>query len=174
VWRLVLLAGASLCACQFDQSGVTFAYDASASDGIDAISPGDGAGGGDAAVPVDASLEPCVDSDNDTFLIVNIAGANCPGPLDCDDTDPNAYPGQESYYDQERASGGFDYNCDGSETLIDSREGSDCHWDWWDCVGTGWVQGIPMCGNVGTWHECSSDGVDCVESSRVMANMLCH
>jgi len=127
----------------------------------------------DAQTSPDATIAPCIDLDGDTFLVVNQEGATCPGPLDCDDSDPDAYPGQESHYDHERMSGGYDYNCDGSETIFDGTSGGNCREEWWECLGTGWVNGVPMCGQVGTWHLCEDLGGGCTETSRVDTNMLC-
>lgn len=172
MWRLALVVGVCLTACQFDEGGIPAVGDGAAVSADSSVSP-DAALAIDAPLPLDAPVAPCVDSDGDTFLVINLAGANCPGPLDCDDSDPNAYPGQESYYDQQRTSGGYDYNCDGDETLFDGRNGGNCRSEWWECLGTGWVNGVPMCGNVGTWHSCESVNGSCLETARLETKMLC-
>ncbi len=171
---LVLLVGLCLTACQFDESGLAAVSDSGGVSSPDAaIVVIDGASVVDAVVPIDAHVAPCVDSDGDTFLVINQPDANCPGPLDCDDDDVDAYPGQESYYDMERTSGGYDYNCDGEETRFNTTGGGNCRFEWWECLGTGWVNGVPECGQLGTYHVCEDVGGDCQETSRVDANMLC-
>lgn len=174
---LLLLGALCASACQFDESGLRAVYDSGTVSPVadSSVQPLADAGdtSADAPPPPDASLAPCVDSDGDTFLVVNLPGAECPGPLDCDDTDPDAYPGQESYYDHQRASGGYDYDCDGNETRLNTTAGGNCRWDWWSCVGTGWVGGVPTCGNVGSWHSCEDVGGDCQETSSVTAMMAC-
>lgn len=63
---------------------------------------------------------------------------------DCDDSDGRAYPSQDEFFDTPRNSGGFDYNCDGSEEPEHQGEGCDpfsCTTRyWWD---------EPDCGDLG-------------------------
>ena len=39
------------------------------------------------------------------------------GPLDCDDAEPNAFPGQTIYFDHPTARGSWDYDCDAKTTM---------------------------------------------------------
>jgi hypothetical protein len=169
----VILAAHS--GCVFDESGVPDSVagltDAlpggsdTSPDGTDAISPVDAGPPGDAAL--------CLDQDGDQFQVVGVPGSVCGETLDCDDRDQFAYPGQPEFFITERTSGGFDYNCDGTEEPIDTTTGSDCGWDWWDCEGTGWIDGgPPACGQQGTWHVCEDDG-GCRETERMMVTMAC-
>ena len=103
---------------------------------------------------------------------MGIPGSDCGEQLDCDDQDGSAYPGQPDFFDVPRSSGGYDYDCDGVETRIDTREGSNCGWDWFDCVGTGWTGGVPACGESGTFHVCQSGG-GCNEVSSSTIKMKC-
>jgi hypothetical protein len=43
--------------------------------------------------------------------------AQCGGD-DCDDSDARVKPGQTAFFDTPRASGGFDFDCDGVETTF--------------------------------------------------------
>lgn len=158
--------------CVFDQSGVPDTI-AGAVDA--AVGAGDGTTGPSVsdAQPVtfaDAAL--CRDDDGDQFQIVGVPGSSCGENLDCDDRDPLAYPGQPDFFTVPRTGGGFDFNCDGNEERSDTEVGSDCGWDWWDCVGTGWVGSAPACGQEGTWHRCEDSG-GCRETERVMRTMSC-
>ncbi len=51
------------------------------------------------------------DVDQDTHLR---ADAAC-GGMDCDDNDARAFPGQTAFYDTERTSGGYDFDCNNVE-----------------------------------------------------------
>ncbi len=161
------IAALALAACQFDESGL----------------PGDGTGDGapadeDAAAPdarpdepPDAAV-PCTDRDGDDWMAVGIEGSDCGAVLDCDDQDDRAFPGQTEYFSTPRASGGFDFDCDGAESKIDDTQGGECAVDWWNCVGTGWVGGVPDCGDPGTWHVCE-DQQGCRETSSTNTAMAC-
>ena len=77
-------------------------------------------------------------------------------PGDCDDDDPDVFPGQTAYFAVPRSSGSFDYDCDGVESV---------EVDWYvecpeTCVGyedplqAGWSRpsnGVPACGEWGFW-----------------------
>lgn len=76
------------------------------------------------------------DGDNDT----HVGGppvAGCVGgaaltawaalvPVDCDDTDADAHPGQTSYFTNQRNGGGWDYNCNGSDDKRSVSDASGC------------------------------------------------
>ncbi len=154
--------------CSFDPSGVPSDVARDAAGLGDAKRGGSGA---DANAP-DATPTPCKDTDGDQYQVVGIPGSACGETLDCDDLDGNAYPGQPEFFDVPRVQGGYDYDCDGAETPQDTSEGGDCHWDWWDCVGTGWVGGVPACGEPGVFHVCRDDG-GCKETSAATVRMKC-
>jgi hypothetical protein len=73
--------------------------------------------------------------------------------VDCDDSDPNAHPGQTNYFTQPRKSGGYDYDCDGFESVEwDYPIDTGCSVD--DCEAVFWVHQEPDCGAQGTVHSC--------------------
>lgn len=159
--------------CSFDTSGVPSEVARDASGGPDAVGgTGVDAAVGDGGGP-DAQPVACLDRDGDQFQTVGIPGSECGALLDCDDLDPSAYPGQPDYFDVPRVSGGFDYDCDGTEAQLDTSEGSRCGWDWWDCVGTGWTAGVPACGQSGAYHVCRDQG-GCNEVSAGITLMQCN
>ncbi len=168
--RLSVTVGvaALLLGCTFDPSGVPGEV------------AGDGGRGGDAlrgpgtdARAVDATPAACLDGDGDQFQTVGVPGSECGDLLDCDDQDPLAYPGQPDYFDSPRLSGGYDYDCDGVETPVDTTEGRDCFWDWFDCAGTGWTDGVPGCGQAGRYHVCKSRNGRCREDAADILTMPC-
>ena len=77
---------------------------------------------------------------------------------DCCDDDAGAHPDQTSWFTTPKDSGGFDYNCDGSEELrynnVDADEGSCVNLG--GCVGVpGWTASTaPACGQAGTYSTC--------------------
>jgi hypothetical protein len=112
---------------------------------------------------LDAPVTPaCVDSDGDRYQ-VSIGGATCAQPVDCDDADDRAHPGQEEAFSTPRTGGGFDFDCSGVETLGDDRQGRACQWDLFVCRGTGWLGQIPSCGEFQNWHRCRGEGLTCRE-----------
>jgi hypothetical protein len=91
------------------------------------------------------------DADDDGFLAENEA---CGGD-DCDDADEDAHPGQADFFISPRASGGYDYDCDGTaepevtdpldcSLLLDT-----------DCNGEGYSGSLPDCGEPGAWIQCA-------------------
>lgn len=72
-----------------------------------------------------------LDADGDGYAPVP-AGQECDVKSglkagDCDDDDERVYPDQRSYFEEERKSGGWDYNCDGQETThLPIRDGFHC------------------------------------------------
>lgn len=129
--------------------------------------------GADAASGADAPV--CSDGDGDGFLSPNLPGAVC-DPADCDDSDENVHPGQSGAFTTPKSSGDFDYNCDGvDEKLSDTRRGGGCRQDiFGPCEGTGWIDVVPECGQMGTWHRCEDTLFGCDEAEVVDAVMPCH
>lgn len=116
----------------------------------------------------------CVDRDGDGYPWPNTPGASCGPDLDCDDDDEDAFPGQPNGFTEPTAAGSYDYDCDGAETpLAEQTLGGDCALDWFDCIGTGWMDTVPRCGELGVWHECSGDIFSCGEREQVAAKMPC-
>jgi len=169
---LAVLAGSvGGIACRFDEAGLP-------AGGADAaIGDGHRADAGDLDLldaPSADATPPCLDVDHDGYLAQGIPDADCEGPLDCDDLDEDAHPGQTEWFTEPRVSGGFDYDCDGVESPgLDTTGGSSCYWDWFTCRGDGWVDGVPGCGVQGIWHTCHESNWDCVEESSQLQVMSC-
>ena len=175
-FRSAIAFGLALCAasgCAFDTAGSGSERDRAA-DGAPGGEPdADGQpGAADAAGP-DATL--CRDTDGDGYLQSNVPGAIC-DPVDCDDDDEDVYPGQPGAFTSPKSAGGYDYNCDGiEEKLSDTRRGEGCHEEvFGPCLGTGWLESVPDCGEMGTWHRCEDTLFGCDEAERVDAVMPCH
>lgn len=91
---------------------------------------------------------------------------------DCDDSDANAYPWQQSFYSAARNSGGFDYDCDGQVTLRWGELHEGCSLDpaMQACVGSGWTSPdmntafLPGCGQSAAYAFCEFTGNDCAIS----------
>jgi hypothetical protein len=116
-------------------------------DGGDASGSADGAD----AASLDASAEAggSCDEDGDGYLA---AGGACHGN-DCCDTDPQAHPGQTSFFTQQDHCGSFDYDCDGKVT---PEYGSvSCIYYVVGCSGDGFQPPPPMCGAAGAYETCN-------------------
>jgi len=121
----------------------------------------------------DAGCAPCVDHDGDGYG--SPASVNCTFPLeDCDDTDPQVYPGAE-----EICNGGIDDDCDGTADDVDADGdgyiaeacgGNDCD-DGNSAVNPGASE---ICDGMGTDEDC--DGLtdaqdpDCQGGYSAVAN----
>ena len=104
---------------------------------------------GDSAEEPDSGAPRCaddaVDGDSD--------GVPC--ELDCDDTDPDVFPGQTEFFAVARPDGTFDYDCDDLETLehdaYTTCDPPTCGFE------PGWFRnygpGIPACGEEGLWDS---------------------
>ncbi|MCC6873466.1 MAG: hypothetical protein IT378_04080 [Sandaracinaceae bacterium] len=86
--------------------------------------------------------------------------------FDCCDTDPNARPGQTSYFQTARnGCGGYDYNCDGTETRLHTavnQTGMACWGSPPLCIADqiGWRGGTaPACGGTASFNDCN--GTNC-------------
>jgi hypothetical protein len=103
----------------------------------------------------------CTDGDND--------GAAC---TDCDDTDGDAFPGQSSYFDVPRQSGGYDYNCINGE----EQEFPDlvqCVGSGANCSGDGWIGAVPACGQSGQYATCTKVTGSCVQQPPTTQTQTC-
>jgi hypothetical protein len=100
-------------------------------------------------------MAPDCDADHDGYTSLSTPG--CTGN-DCDDDDSNVHPGQTAFFTVERASGGFDYDCDGVEERAWS-EALDCSLLGGSvlngCEGQGFSGSVPACGTSGSWIECA-------------------
>ena len=173
-WRTIAVALGWLAAtaCAFDASAPglgTGAPDASVG-GPDR--PADPVEGGDD--PIDDPPSACIDDDSDGFAVVGQPDAEC-GELDCNDGNPNVFPGQVGAFTVPDAVMGFDYNCDGVEQkLVQEDVGGPCEAGLFSCNGTGWVDAEPDCGQVGVWHRCEAGLFSCREEERVEVLMPCN
>jgi hypothetical protein len=99
----------------------------------------------------------CVDGDGDGQLPLG-----CDGGTDCDDTDKNAFDGQTLGFGVPRNGGGFDYDCDGQETLF-LMQRSMCPTG---CLQTGkWYKDAVACGVPVITFECATIAGMCVTDS---------
>lgn len=140
----------------------------------------------DGSVDEDAITSCYPDMDGDGFgagePMVIAADTACPAGsvparprMDCDDTDPDVFPGQTAWFNTSRCSITeptgtlcWDYNCDGSEELrwprevacldlldrCDDEEG-------WGVLGS--VR-VPPCGAMGAWARCNRVLLSCLPS----------
>ena len=121
--------------------------DAGASGGIWHYQDSDGDGFGD---PESPSVMLCPGGDTEGYELYTVTNSS-----DCCDSDPWAYPGAETAFSSEVwcPEGGYDYNCDGSETKS-FRTWADCGLT---CGTTqGWTgSSLPSCGASATWlYDC--------------------
>jgi hypothetical protein len=110
----------------------------------------DGDGYGNPAQPQEACLPPEGYVAND---------------LDCDDTNPDVWPGQSAFFEVTTPGWGFDYNCDG----VAQKEYPSlvsCISEGMICEGHGWAETIPDCGEPGDFVGCTKPpgvGPECIE-----------
>lgn len=120
--------------------------------------------------------DPC-DCDNDGARAANV---QCNGN-DCDDHDPDAKPGQSSYFGKASSnpSVGFDFNCNGAQdrdpTLDKLVTCSGLSLGACDTATQGFIDSEPACGKSGSWGTCKKGTLNCIAnpigSDRTM---LCH
>lgn len=82
------------------------------------------------------------------------------GDGDCDDADPDAFPGQTDFF--ERPTLGtrtFDFDCDGAASP-EHPELSACRKEPPDCGGQGWQDSVPACGETGIFVDCDKGNCD--------------
>lgn len=118
----------------------------------------------DCDAEIDEDFPVFVDADRDGFgdpALVTFACDVGPGfsdqGTDCDDSDPNTFPGQTVGFAEPRADGSFDYDCDGVDTLtltdIPNCEAPPlCGTDGYTYPLEGWAQPVPpRCGDLAPW-----------------------
>jgi hypothetical protein len=108
-----------------------------------------------------------LDSDGDTYGDPTTGVEACAQPSssyvesagDCYDSNGDAYPGQTSYFDNDRGDKSFDYDCDGTEeqeypdfSSCSESAGGNCNGSdgWWDYYGT--MSTVPECGEEWYWE----------------------
>lgn len=96
------------------------------------------------------------DKDSDGHGVMDVTRDACTLPQgfatvadDCDDNDNRAFPGQTQYFSTPRASGGFDFNCDGNDSLQNTRiDPQQCICNGNECsLSRGWKDVVPSCGD---------------------------
>ena len=104
------------------------------------------------------------DLDGDSYGDALTSQQSCEAPVgwvsddtDCDDADALVSPGQEDYFDEERDSGGWDYNCDGRSEKRFGLANVPCEYDekTTSCVGDGFYSTVPACGAKGSLASCT-------------------
>jgi hypothetical protein len=116
---VVLLAGCSFPDVTFGGAPASGGNGAGAAAGAAPPTGGSGNGGSDGGTAPIGGAEAC-DRDHDDALR-DVAGC-CATDCDCDDNDPNVFPGQTAFFVDKREGfelptedGAFDYNCDGDD-----------------------------------------------------------
>jgi hypothetical protein len=127
---------------------------------IDANPPVDASSPADARPEAEAS---CCDCDGDYH-----DGPQC-GGKDCNDHNPDVFPGQTTYFSEPIPGGGFDYDC---STHADpdpdpTNQSLDCSTlAGLGCPNTqyGYFGPVPPCGTAAPWGYCKKTLLDCVET----------
>lgn len=122
-------------------------------------SSGSGGSGGGASGSSTACPKPC-DCDDDGY---RAEGGDC-GGTDCNDNDPDVWPGQPDYFaDPSTHDSPFDYNCDGKEEkrfnqTVDCSGAVGC-----DTASVGYIGAPPACGEDGNYGSCETlaAGLNC-------------
>ncbi len=112
------------------------------------------------------------DTDGDGFGVVDdfVDACAAPGgfvsqPFDCDDADAGVFPEEPDFHAGARASGSFDYDCDGVETRQIADAAAAC--DRCTAAGRIWQDAVPECGATGTYLDCDwSAATGCSEAGR--------
>jgi len=92
---------------------------------------------------------------------------------DCDDGDIDAFPGQPLFFGTERASGGYDYDCNGGEQAQYRLRLMCACCDPCMLLRAGFLDPIPRCGESGTLvTDCRGSGV-CIQDEMFIAQP-CH
>lgn len=112
------------------------------------------------------------DIDGDTYGDASAKLESCTPPrgyvtndTDCDDSDAEAHPTQTEFFTRPTlGTNNFDFDCNSVEEqqLTDAEQ---CRYDsaTKTCLGHGWLNAVPACGQTGTFIQCS-----------VLVPLLCH
>lgn len=110
------------------------------------------------------------DKDGDGHGVADVTTDTCFQPAgyssvadDCDDNDGRAFPGQSQYFSTPRASGGFDFNCDGNESMQNTRvDPQQCICNADECLlSRGWKSTVPACGDSAEYAKGPIDPMAC-------------
>ncbi|HMV69136.1 MAG TPA: hypothetical protein PKA64_19980 [Myxococcota bacterium] len=129
-------------------------------------------------------LRGALDDDGDGFC----EGARCHSaqaqPGDCDDTNPDVFPGQTAWFEMPyRGANGlatFDYDCDGQEAQETTRTyrcSPSPNFVFCQSSRDGWDLGVPACGEEGTWGSgCITYPIIqvCFSANSVAQTQRCH
>ena len=116
-------------------------------------------------------LDRCLDVDGDSYGADNLLGTSggaCLG-ADCDDTDSRVNGAQTAWFDMPATSGGYDYNCNGTEEFLYpavAAYGADC-----SLTYPGWLDAVPPCGMDGPYVQ-SRQLVDTGNGSQCLDNIV--
>jgi hypothetical protein len=96
---------------------------------------------------------------------------------DCDDSNANVFPGNETFYFDCRPCGmqccagqnAFDYNCDGDSELRYPNQTGCLD----GCTDTGFLGEIPACGDPGDFHQCRLVGMGLCEYANSTSRQPC-
>lgn len=134
--------------------------------------------------PVMPSFACYRDYDGDGYGTISGAsltcGTRCPSgstplPGDCDEEDRRAHPGTRLYFSEAASDGGWDFNCDGAETLYGgSRVFGGCVRVGEACRGSGWEGAAPPCeADYATWVSCVAADDGCAPAPST-TEPVCH
>lgn len=134
----------------------------------------DGDGFGDRTAPVEVSEGICP-----AGSVPAPADPNEEFRADCDDGDPDVFPGQAAWFAVSRCASAsppmascFDYDCDGvAQPRWPRRSG--CR-TLLGCPGEGWVGTVPACGATGTWETCIQVLNICLAPTTTSRVQQCH
>lgn len=94
---------------------------------------------------------------------------------DCADDEARAYLGQTEYQAAERRGrGGYDFDCDSIEerevdVVVDCSAATPANCK----LTSGWVDGVPACGEEGSFVQCQRSGPDCINEGLQLRVQLC-
>ncbi|HIB83573.1 MAG TPA: hypothetical protein EYO59_02930 [Chromatiaceae bacterium] len=118
-----------------------------------------------------------VDNDQDgagigsaTCLCASQAGNAASVGGDCDDSDPQVYPGQTNFFTVASAGGTFDYNCSGTIETGFPAVVATCTYNGSSCdFGSGFLAPLPGCGEGSLFGlGCSQSGSTCTVTTGVL------
>ncbi|MCA9665076.1 MAG: putative metal-binding motif-containing protein [Myxococcales bacterium] len=99
------------------------------------------------------------DGFGDPFRVEHHCGPILPGYVtrggDCADNDPRAHPGQTEAFKIGRPDGAWDFDCDGHAELVPGARFAGCKWGEGRCLGEGWADKEPRCGEASLYLRCT-------------------